>query len=105
MKLSELFLTQEDQTKHAESKLKGLKRAIEDGDAPLVSSQTRPLQGHGMKDLEALGFAFTDYKSASGHPDDSDVYNIWVYDGPGPITMKKPGGTTVVVQPGTEIDW
>lgn len=114
MRLAELFLTQEDQVKKAEGKLKGLMRSIEDGDAPEIHNARGVMNGHAWGDLEKLGLAEKDQKPAGSTAMDER----WVYSAqaPGPITLliKKakmtPNGVehTVdkkVMQPGDATDW
>lgn len=115
MKLSELFLTQEDRTKKAEQKLKGLLRSIEDGDAPEIHAATGTIEGPAWGDLRDLGLAEKDQKRAGR----TEMDERWVYsaDAPGPITLLTkyakaiPGGgiergvKKTVMQPGDATDW
>lgn len=115
MKLSELFLTQEDRAKSAEQKLKGLLRSIEDGNAPEIRAATGSVEGPAWGDLEDLGLAEREQKSAGRTAMDER----WVYsaDAPGPITLVYkyakglPDGTIErgvkkkVMQPGEATDW
>jgi hypothetical protein len=115
MKLSELFLTDEDQVKKAEGKLKGLVRSMEDGDAPEIRNAAYTIEGPAWGDLEKLGFAYRDRQDA-GH---MSYDERWVLDpkAPGPITLLTryakgtPGGGMErgvrknVMQPGEATDW
>ena len=115
MKLSELFLTDEDQVKKAEGKLKGLARSMEDGDAPEIRNASSTIEGPAWGDLEKLGFASRERGRSSGY----DVDERWVLhpDAPGPITLltryarSKPDGgmergiKKKVMQPGDATDW
>lgn len=115
MKLSELFLTDEDQVKKAEGKLKGLVRSMEDGDAPEIRNASSTIEGPAWGDLEKLGFASRERGRSSGY----DVDERWVLhpDAPGPITLltryakSTPGGgmergvKRKVMQPGDATEW
>lgn len=112
MKLQELFLTQEDQVKQAEAKLKGLKRSIEDGDAPEIHNAGYTIHGPAWGDLEKLGYAEKESESQGG----MEMADRWVYKGPGPITLLKSyakstsngmerGVNKIVMQPGDKTDW
>ena len=88
MKLSELFLTDEDQVKKAEGKLKGLKRSIEDGDAPKIYNSSYTTKGLSWGDLQKLGFAEKDYISHGSSSDpDPHIEAEWTYTGPKTITL------------------
>jgi hypothetical protein len=114
MKLSELFLTQEDQVKQAETKLKGLKRSIEDGDAPEIHNASGSIQGPAWGDLEKLGYAEKETEPQGG----MEMADRWVLlpSAPGPVTLlvktakSTPGGmqrsiNKKVMQPGQKTDW
>lgn len=116
MKLSELFLTDEDQVKKAEGKLKGLVRSLEDGDAPEIRNAGSTIEGPAWGDLEQLGFASKEQGRSGGQ---AEVDERWVLhpDAPGPITLltryarSKPEGgmergvKKTVMQPGDATDW
>jgi len=106
MKLQELFLTQEDQVKKAEQKLKGLKRSIEDGDAPEINNASYTIHGSSWGDLEKLGYAEKESESQGG----MEMADRWVLkpNAPGPVTLlKRVNRDTVkqVMQPGDKTDW
>jgi len=114
MRLQELFLTQEDKVKKAEQKLKGLRRAIEDGDAPEIYNAGYTIQGPAWGDLEKLGYAEKHSEPQGG----MEMADRWVLlpSAPGPITLltnyakSTPSGTErgvnkKVMQPGDETDW
>ena len=114
MKLQELFLTQEDQVKQAEAKLKGLKRSIEDGDAPEIHNASYTIQGPAWGDLEKLGYAEKESEPQGG----MEMADRWVLKTttPGPITLLKNTAKMtdsgvqrsvqkVVMQPGDATDW
>jgi len=106
MKLQELFLTQEDQVKKAEQKLKGLERSIEDGDAPEINNASYSIHGPSWGDLQKLGFAEKESESRGG----MEMSDRWVLlpSAPGPITLlKRINGSIVkqVMQPGDKTDW
>jgi hypothetical protein len=114
MKLQELFLTQEDRTQLAMQKLKGLKQAIEDGNAPEIHAATGTIEGPAWGDLRQLGWAEKEQGRSSG----TEVEERWVYsaDAPGPITLlTKHAKMTAngversvkktVMQPGDATDW
>lgn len=116
MKLSELFLTDEDKVKKAEGKLKGLKRSMEDGDAPEIRNASYTIEGPAWGDLEKLGFASKERGRSSGY---ASVEERWKLhdDAPGPITLltryakSVPGGSMergvkkTVMQPGDATEW
>lgn len=112
MRLQELFLTQEDKVKKAEQKLKGLKRAIEDGDTPDIHNAGYTIHGPAWGDLEKMGFAEKESESA-GH---TSMRERWVYNGPGPIKLltkyakstengMERGTKERIMQPGDATDW
>ena len=86
MKLQELFLTQEDEVKKAELKLKGLERSIEDGDTPEIHNASYTIHGHHWGDLRDLGFASEEEEPGTSP---THVSKRWVYNGPGPIKLIK----------------
>lgn len=96
MKLRELFLTQEDQVKKAEGKLKGLKRSIEDGDNPEINNAGYSIHGPAWGDLEKLGYAEKETEPQGGF----EMADRWLYKGPGPITLLKK--TTQLTDTGTQ---
>lgn len=116
MKLSELFLTDEDQVKKAEAKLKGLVRSMEDGDAPEIHNASSTIEGPAWGDLEKLGYASKERGRESGY---ASVEERWKLhdDAPGPITLltryakSVPGGDMergvkkTVMQPGDATNW
>lgn len=114
MKLHELFLTQEDQVKKAEQKLKGLQRSIEDGDAPEIHNASSTMQGPAWGDLEKLGYAEKETEPQGG----MEMADRWVLlpSAPGPITLLtqyakstsggiERGVNKKVMQPGDATDW
>ena len=106
MKLQELFLTQEDKTKLAMQKLKGLKHSIEDGDAPEIQNASGSMQGPAWADLKQLGYAEKETEPQGG----MEMADRWVLlpSAPGPITLlKRVNGNIVkhVMQPGDKTDW
>ena len=114
MKLHELFLTQEDQVKKAEQKLKGLQRSIEDGDAPEIHNAGSTMQGPAWGDLEKLGYAEKETEPQGG----MEMADRWILKptAPGPITLLKTMSKVtdagvqrsvqkVVMQPGDATDW
>ena len=115
MRLQELFLTQEDRTKLAMQKIKGLKRAIEDGDAPEIHNASGVMSGYAWGDLEKLGYAERDSQNGSGP---MVVQQRWIYkdNAPGPIKLLTKyakvssdgidrGVNDIVMQPGDATDW
>ena len=112
MRLQELFLTQEDKVKKAEQKLKGLRRAIEDGDAPEIHNAGYTIQGPAWGDLEKMGFAKKQQEPVGGNY----VRERWMYNGPGPIKLltkyakstengMERGTKERIMQPGDATDW
>lgn len=114
MRLQELFLTQEDQVQKAEQKLKGLKRSIEDGDAPEIQNAGYTMQGPAWGDLEKLGYAEKETEPQGG----MEMADRWVLlpSAPGPITLlikyakstdsgMERGVNKKVMQPGDKTDW
>lgn len=116
MKLSELFLTNDNKVKKAESKLKGLKRSIEDGDAPEIRNAGSTMEGPAWGDLEKLGFATKEQGRSSGQASVDERWKL-LPNAPGPITLltryakAKPGGgmergvRKTIMQPGEATDW
>lgn len=83
MNINELFITQEDLVKKAELKLKGLERAIEDGDTPDIYNANFYMHGHAWGDLAKLGWAEKEQEPAGGNY----MRERWVYKGPNSIKL------------------
>lgn len=113
MKLSELFLTQEDFADKRQEKLQSLKQAIEAGKKPEIHSATSTIKGWAWGDLQELGFAEREQKSAGR----TEMDERWVYNGPEPITLLTPysniksdgsresGVRKQIMQAGDATDW
>lgn len=115
MKLSELFLTQEDRDKKAKGKLDDLMSKIKEGEAPEIHAATGVMNGYAWGDLRELGLAKKEEKPAGRN----EIEERWVYsaDAPGPITLLTkyakaiPGGDIergverTVMNPGDATDW
>lgn len=114
MKLSELFLTQEDRDKQAIDKLKGLKQAIEDGESPEIHNAGGTIKGWAWNDLAKLGYAEKETEPQGG----MEMADRWILlpSAPGPITLliqyarstdsgMERGVNKKVMQPGDKTDW
>ena len=101
MKLSELFLTQEDFAKKQEQKSQALKQAVESGDTPDIHNAGGTIKGWAWGDLKELGWAEKERESQSGHL----VDERWLYTGPKPIKLITSGGQPKIMNSGDATDW
>lgn len=101
MKLSELFLTQEDLSKTQDKKLQGLKAAIENGNQPEIHNAGGTIKGWAWGDLEKLGFA----EQEQGERYGTEVELRWVYNGPAPITLISRDGKKRIMNSGDATGW
>lgn len=109
MRLSELFLTQEDLANKRQDKLAALKQAIENNRAPEVHNAGGTIKGWAWEDLRELGWAEKVSEPGMG----GMVDEWWEYSSaaPGPITLltqvSGPEGASIrkdVMQPGDKTD-